>query len=81
MSKVTADIFQTPAARGTEEKPEEARFRKTYHNHWHIHYKACVCLPSQHSLVMRFKGMINGLPLWMERTDFSTAFPSMLAVS
>ena len=39
-------------------------------------------LPSQHSLtlVMRFKDTVNGLILWMERTDFSTAFPQMLVV-
>ena len=43
--------------------------------------KSCGYLPSQHSLVTRFKGNINGLPLWMERTDFSTAFPTMLAAS
>ena len=39
-------------------------------------------LPSQHSLLMRSKGMWNGGILWMERADFCTAFPStMLAVS
>ena len=36
---------------------------------------------SQHSLAMRSKGMRNGMLLWMERTDFCTAFPAMLAVS
>ena len=31
--------------------------------------------------VMRLDGIRNGMRLWMERTDFSTAFPAMLAAS
>jgi len=35
----------------------------------------------QTTLAMRSEGMRNGMLLWMERTDFCTAFPAMLAVS
>ena len=41
--------------------------------------KSWQSLTSQHSLVMRLKGIKNGLHLWMVGTDFCTAFPLMLA--